>query len=79
MSNRIVGYISRWSLWIYLWHIIPVKLAEKMIVGEKFWGIRLVFVILVTGIIIYIHSLIVQFVEKRISPKYSSMLAMLKG
>lgn len=77
-ESRLVAFISRWSLWIYLWHIIPVKIAERVFVGNNLWVIRFVFVLASTSIIMLFYCNFVKFVQKHCADK-TDLIKYMKG
>lgn len=45
-SNRFFAYLSRQSMWIYLWHIIPVYALDYILGMPGSWGARYLGVVL---------------------------------
>jgi len=46
IQHRFIEYLSTHSMWIYLWHIIPVYLISPWMNMPNFWALRYVFVTL---------------------------------
>lgn len=72
LSNKMVAFISRNSLWIYLWHILMLWLVRIYI-----WPIRFVLVFAASCFVAFLQEKIVCFLEKKSFPK--SLLQVLKG
>lgn len=51
VSNRAVGYLSSNSMWIYLWHIIPVYIVAHFNSYFNSWPVRYIFVLSVALIL----------------------------
>lgn len=77
-ESRLVAFISRWSLWIYLWHIIPVKIAERVFIGNNLWIVRFIFVVVVTSIIMLFWCNLVGIIQKQCTDK-TDLIKYMKG
>lgn len=61
-SSRFVLFVGRNSIWIYLWHIIFVKIANDLI---PYWGGRFVFVYFTSIICFGIQFYLVKILQSR--------------
>ena len=62
--NRIILFISSHSMWIYLWHILVLKLYEKSHL-PKTWYIKLVIVYAVSVFQVMLVNKCLDYLEKR--------------
>lgn len=74
----LITFLSKWSLWIYLWHIIPVKISERMLAAEELWMLRFFFVVVITGIIMFVHCKIVEVIQEKYGDK-NRLIRYLRG
>ena len=77
-ESRLIAFISRWSLWIYLWHIIPVKIAERVFVGSNLWIVRFIFVVAATSLIMLFWCNFVKIIQKQCTGK-TDLIKYMKG
>ena len=61
-TNKIL-FISKNSLWIYLWHILYVYVIAKFTI--KFWLIKFIIVLICTVLTVKLQQLIIKYLEKR--------------
>ena len=61
--NRIISFVSKNSLWIYLWHILSIQIVSKMMIENNV--LKFIFVFVITIIIVFIQQMIILFLEKR--------------
>lgn len=64
VSNRAVGYLSSNSMWIYLWHIIPVYIVAHFNSYFNSWPLRYIFVLSVALILTAIYNYITSNLYK---------------
>lgn len=74
---KIISFISSSTLWIYLWHIMIVKIIEHTANG-LFWILKLIIVISISIGITYLQNIIVNIIDKKI-PRASIITRYLKG
>lgn len=74
ISNYII-FISKSSLWFYLWHIFTLQLAARFSESEV---IRFLFVLIITSFIISVQNYIVMALEKKTNIN-KSFLKIFKG
>ncbi|MDE6027573.1 MAG: acyltransferase [Muribaculaceae bacterium] len=70
-SWRCWSYLSKNSMWIYLWHIIPIYLITPLAVRPQVWLVRYLLVLGIALLLNYIYHLIISRFPKRIH-KYIS-------
>lgn len=59
---KIVSFIGSSTIWIYLWHIIPVQIFMKLKVN---WLLSYILIIVIAIIITYIQQKIIELIIKR--------------
>lgn len=74
-QNPIVTYISKHSMWIYLWHILVLALYEYTKL-PAIWYIKLIVVYLCSLVIVYLINKVLDSIESR---KDVSFLKYLRG
>ena len=72
IHNKLIGFISNHSLWIYLWHILFIKIAFI-----ENWFLNYCFVLSLSIIITFIQSKIINIIEKKFSKNF--FLELFKG
>ena len=72
-NNRFVLFISKNSLWIYLWHILIVTIVNN---NNVIWILKYLIVLIVSLLITYTQSLVISHLEKKCS---SRLLKLFKG
>ena len=63
-NNKIILFISKSTLWIYLWHILVLQLAEEVI-QDAHWSLKYVFVLSVSLLIVFIQNKILDKIETK--------------
>ncbi len=63
-SNKAILFISKHSMWIYLWHVL-VLLIYSALGLPKVWYIKLIVVYSISIIIVLIMNKILDFIEKK--------------
>lgn len=63
-NNKIVVFISKSTLWIYLWHILVLRLAEKTIPNAH-WSLKYIFVLSISLLIVFIQNKILDIIEMK--------------
>lgn len=61
---RAFAYLSKNSMWIYLWHIIPAIIVMKCIVEPQAWAVRYIIVLISSIILFSIYNRIEKIVNK---------------
>ena len=61
-TNKIINFISKNSLWIYLWHILFIYIASQF---EVHWFIKYMFTVICTVIIVYVQSKIIGGIRNK--------------
>ncbi|MBR3969086.1 MAG: acyltransferase [Clostridia bacterium] len=74
-KSKLVNYISRHSLWIYLWHIITLKLY-KILNLPQIWYIEFVIILVSSLFITFVVNKLLDLIEKK--RKYT-FLSYLRG
>lgn len=70
--NSYIEFVSKNSLYFYLWHILFVYIVKELNFN---WLLKYILIIFFTSIIVYFQSKVVEFLEKTsISPKIISIL-----
>lgn len=64
LYNNLIEFISKSSLWIYLWHIFFIKLFDKITINLN-WTIRYCMILLLSILVTYIQNKIVFGLEKK--------------
>ena len=64
---RIWSYLSRNSMWIYLWHIVPVYLITPLSIRPDIWLVRYILVLSVAVLLNYIYHLSIAHFPKDIT------------
>lgn len=62
LYNKVVEFISKSSLWIYLWHILFIKLLTNI---KMFWTIKYIVVFSLAIIITYFQNEILNYLQKK--------------
>ena len=60
------SYLSRNSMWIYLWHIVPVYLITPVSIRPDIWLVRYILVLSVALLLNYIYHLSIAHFSKEI-------------
>ena len=63
-KNKLVQYISSHSMWIYLWHILVLKVYEVLKLPE-FWIIKFIIVCLVSVLIVMVINKLLDFADNK--------------
>ena len=66
LYNKVVEFISKHSLWIYLWHILVIYLFKQV---EMVWYLRYLVIIAGAISITLVQTLLVKILEKIKIPK----------
>ena len=64
-KSRIIVFISKHSLWIYLWHIFIVFIVEQSGICQ-WWFLKWILFVFGSSIIVLIQNLLISLAEKRI-------------
>ncbi len=70
-KSKIVNYISKHSLWIYLWHIVSLKLY-KILNLPKIWPIEFIVILGFSIIITFLVNKSIDLIEKKWDCKFLS-------
>lgn len=62
-KNKIITFISKHSLWIYLWHIFYLDLYDYLKLDNK-WYIKFIIVYLISIITIYLINKLLDLIDK---------------
>lgn len=75
-NSRVVRWVSENSMWLYLWHIAPVRIYCSGALGflESSWVLRYVFVIAVALCLTLAQNAVKHFIENRSGKKLLSWL-----
>lgn len=75
-KSRVVQWLSANSMWLYLWHIAPVRLYCSGAFGflESSWVLRYVFFLAVAASLTLAQGVLKGFIEKRSGKKLPSWL-----
>lgn len=63
------GYLSRNSMWIYLWHIIPVFAIARLAHVHNFWFCRFLIVLSVAIFLNWVYHKLIRLLPEKISRK----------
>ena len=63
-SNKFIVYISKHSMWIYLWHILVLDIYKYFNLPEK-WYIKIFIVYIITIIIVLLINKMLDIIEKK--------------
>lgn len=74
--TRLVQFISRSSLWIYLWHILVLYAVKLFIDNSALWWLQYIIVVFVSVIITWIQNKIVEYLMSKYNLKF---LTIFKG
>lgn len=66
--NKFISFISRHSMWIYLWHIVFIEIYNCFL-DLNLWYIEYVFVYLLSVLMVYAMNVILDKLEKHDSMK----------
>ena len=62
--NKFVLFVSKSSLWIYLWHILVLQIAAKFIPNTN-WYIKYYFVYSISLLIVFIQNKILDVIDSK--------------
>ena len=62
-SNSVVQFIGSHTLWIYLWHILMLKLTERM--PPYLWLVRYCLVVVISCVVTWAQNAVVDKIEQR--------------
>lgn len=57
---KIIEFISKSTLWIYLWHILLLYIVKKIITNDNLWVIQYILIIILSVAITYIQNIIIN-------------------
>ena len=63
-KNKVIVFISKSTLWIYLWHILVLRLTEHLIPNVH-WSLKYIFVVLISLLIVFIQNKILDVIETK--------------
>lgn len=66
-DNRVFRYLSRHSMWIYLWHIIPVYALTPWMEVEGLWFGRYAIVLTVAVVLNILYQIFLNLLPPRLS------------
>lgn len=72
-TSRIIQFISKSSLWIYLWHILVLYAVKMFIKNTQYWLLQYVIVITVSITITLVQNKIVDWLIKKFGWKFLSV------
>ncbi|MDV7750674.1 acyltransferase [Enterococcus faecium] len=58
-KSKIISFISKSSLWIYLWHILVLYVVKSIITNDALWALQYVCIICISLAITWIQNIIV--------------------
>ena len=67
-KNKIIGFISAHSMWIYLWHILVIFVYEKLHLPEN-WVLKYIVVFTGAVVVTLVVNKILDVIEKRMKLK----------
>ena len=73
-TNKLIIFVSKSSLWIYLWHILVLLLVNNFL--SLFWGVKFLAVVFGSVTITFIQNKIIDCAEGKIHP---SVLKIFRG
>ena len=62
-TNVVVNFLSRSSLWIYLWHILVLLVVGKLHIS--FWPLNYILVVAVASLITYLQNRVVDYLSEK--------------
>lgn len=62
--NPFVSFVSKHSLWIYLWHILWLWISKR-IIPERLWFVELPFLFFLSVLSVYVQNLLISLIEKK--------------
>ena len=63
-NNKVIVFISKSTLWIYLWHILGLRLAGKVIPNAH-WSLKYVFVLSISLLLVFVQNKILDIIETK--------------
>ena len=64
-TSRLVQFVSKSSLWIYLWHILVLYTVKMVIENASYWWLQYVLVILLSVLITWVQNKVVDYLIQR--------------
>ena len=74
----LIRFISRHSLWLYLWHIFVIKI-QRTVLSKTSWLVQFFILIIVSLAITYIWSLMVERIKKTLPNRYQDLFKIFQG
>ena len=59
-ENRVISFVSKSSLWIYLWHILILYVVKSLIENDNLWLVQYVAIVVLSVVVTLIQNLIVN-------------------
>ena len=59
-ENRVISFVSKSSLWIYLWHILILYVVKSLIENDNLWLVQYVAIVVLSVVVTVIQNLIVN-------------------
>ncbi len=69
-DNAVISFISRSSLWIYLWHILLLYVVKSIIVNDSLWPVQYVLTILASVLCTLIQNIVINYLIKKYELKF---------
>lgn len=68
--NSIVNFISRSSLWVYLWHILVLYIVKYIVYNDKLWFIQYIMIVFFSIFITFIQNCIIKYLIYKYNFKF---------
>lgn len=59
-ENRVISFVSKSSLWIYLWHILILYVVKSLIENDNLWLVQYAAIVVLSVVVTLIQNLIVN-------------------
>lgn len=59
-ENPVISFVSKSSLWIYLWHILILYVVKIVIENDNFWLVQYVNIVTLSVMVTFIQNIIVN-------------------
>ena len=73
---KVTQWVSKNSMWFYLWHIVPVRMACSGGISflNNSWVVRYVFIIATAFVFAVVHNLVLKIISKHIGKQLPAWL-----
>ncbi|EPH12726.1 acyltransferase family protein [Facklamia hominis] len=68
--NSIVNFISRSSLWVYLWHILVLYIVKYIVYIDRLWFIQYIMIVFFSIFITFIQNCIIKYLIYKYNFKF---------